>query len=413
VYDACTSYFLGLTGAYIFQWRQLRLYFGECLTILRSLGLHKAQDQGYTYLGGIPSIVGSNGPNFDGSRDLKLDKITEQIGRRVFWTLFVGARTIQQLGASFGELAMLPSTPTEPLPPLPLEVDDACIFPNEIMPQPAGIVPIATGFNTNVRIYTSYSALSTMEMAFGIDEFFDWDRQQKVFEQCLQRCKKVLDDIPEVLKVMPNDSQNGKFGQRKQPYYPPMPEYVNVRDPALNAFSGPDPQEARRNAQYEIQKANIYATHLSIRSYIVEKYFAVLDKANIAKTQQALQGSPTLLAGGLDRLAPGPQVDPQRLEETMSIEREQVVKDLLIVLGSIDMVNMEPNGDSFVSLPFLFKDTYLSYCIFEYFFISNPSSFCIRRCLGWHLANYLYNRHRRFDKSPALSLRFLRNAEEA
>lgn len=92
VYDACTSYFLGLTGAYIFQWRQLRLYFGECLTILRSLGLHKAQDQGYTYLGALPEASGSNGPNFDGTKDAKLDKITEQIGRRVFWTVFVGVR---------------------------------------------------------------------------------------------------------------------------------------------------------------------------------------------------------------------------------------------------------------------------------------------------------------------------------
>lgn len=92
VYDACTSYFLGLVGAYTFQWRQLRLYFGECLTILRSLGLHKSTDQGYTYLGGVPGSYGSNGPNFDGSKELKLDRITEQIGRRVFWTLFAGVR---------------------------------------------------------------------------------------------------------------------------------------------------------------------------------------------------------------------------------------------------------------------------------------------------------------------------------
>lgn len=92
VYDACTSYFLGLTGGYTFRWRQLRLYFGECLTILRSLGLHKAQDQGYTFLGGLPQSTGSSGPKFEGSRDMKLDLITEQIGRRVFYTLFVGVR---------------------------------------------------------------------------------------------------------------------------------------------------------------------------------------------------------------------------------------------------------------------------------------------------------------------------------
>jgi hypothetical protein len=92
VYDACTSYFLGLAGAYVFKWRQLRLYLAESLTIIRSLGLHKAEAQGYTHLGGVPSAWGSNGPSYDGSRESKVDYITEEIGRRVFWTVFVGAR---------------------------------------------------------------------------------------------------------------------------------------------------------------------------------------------------------------------------------------------------------------------------------------------------------------------------------
>lgn len=261
---------------------------------------------------------------------------------------------MQQLGASFGELNILPATPTEPLPPLPVEVDDTYIYPNEIAPQPVGIVPIIAGFNINVRIYTSYSTLSSAEMAVGVDELFDWDRQQKIFEQSLSRCKHVLDNIPDVLKVQHKDGQNGRFGQRREPYYPPMPEYASVRDPTLAALGGP-PQEARRGTQYEIQKANIYATHLSIRSYIAEHYFTLLDKWNAAKTQQALQSSalhssPHILAAGFDRLLPASNVDSKALEATMENEREQVVKDLLIVLGSIDMVNMEPNGDSFVSL---------------------------------------------------------------
>lgn len=94
VYDACTSYFLGLTGAYVFQWRPLRLYMAECLTIIRGLGLHKPELQGYTYLGGVPNAWGSSGPNYDGSREAKVDYITEEIGRRVFWTVFVGVRWV-------------------------------------------------------------------------------------------------------------------------------------------------------------------------------------------------------------------------------------------------------------------------------------------------------------------------------
>lgn len=64
----------------------------ECLTIIRGLGLHKPELQGYTYLGGVPNAWGSSGPNYDGSREAKVDYITEEIGRRVFWTVFVGVR---------------------------------------------------------------------------------------------------------------------------------------------------------------------------------------------------------------------------------------------------------------------------------------------------------------------------------
>ncbi|KAL5389285.1 hypothetical protein DPSP01_002598 [Paraphaeosphaeria sporulosa] len=346
VYDACTSYFLGLVGGYTFRWRQLRLYLGECLTILRTLGLHKAKEQGYTYLGQLPEATGSSGPKFEGSRDVPLDYITEQIGRRVFYTLFVGVRNLQQLGASFGELTLLPSTPTEQLPPLPLEVDDACIFPNEILPQPPDVVSEVTGFNLNVRIYNSYAALSTSEMAYGIDELYDWDQQQRMLDQVLRRCKEVLANIPSVLQVQ-NKSQDGGFAQRRQPYYPPMPEYADMRDPNLNNLGNPDLLEARRTMQYEIQKANIYGSHLSTRSYLVEKYFALLDKSNNARTQHALQSSPSAPFTGLDRLVASSTIESEELEKRMSEEREQVVKDLLVVLGSIDMINMEPNGDSF------------------------------------------------------------------
>lgn len=254
---------------------------------------------------------------------------------------------MQQLGASFGELTILPSTPTESLPPLPLEVDDACIFPHEILAQPLDVVPEVAGFNINVRIYNSYAALSTSEMAYGIDELFDWDKQQRILDLCLLRCKAVLDNIPAVLQVHNKDRQNGGFAARRQPYFPPMPEYMGMRDPDLNSSNNPDSQEARRAMQYEIQKANIYATHLSIRSHLVEKYFALLEKSNNTRTQHALQSSPGVPVAGLDRLISSSTIEAEEMEKRMSEEREQVVKDLLTVLGSIDMVNMEPNGDSF------------------------------------------------------------------
>jgi hypothetical protein len=255
-------------------------------------------------------------------------------------------RTIQQLGASFGELTIAPATPTEPLPPLPVEVDDVHIFPHQIQPQQAGVVSLMTGFNLNVRVFLSYSSLATAEMAFGVDEIFDWNRQQRIFEQSLERCRMILDSIPEVLRVQSGSGRESGFPQQRQPYYPPMPEFSGLRDPATSNDHHPEPQGARR---YEIQKANVYASHLATRSYLVEKYFIQLEKFNKTQDQTDLQSPPAGLAAGLDRIVPPSPADADALEKMMSEEREQVVKDLLVVLGSIDMVNMEPNGDSFVS----------------------------------------------------------------
>ena len=253
------------------------------------------------------------------------------------------------------------------------------IFPHEIQPQQAGVVSLIMGFNLNVRVYLSYSSLATAEMAFGVDEIFDWDRQQRIFEQSLQRCRMVLDSIPEVLKVQAKPGRDGGFPQQRQPYYPPMPEFSNLRDPSLGSYTSPDSQDARR---YEIQKANVYASHLSTRSYLVEKYFLQLDKFNSAKNQAALQSSPIALAAGLDRLVPPSTGDIEALEKIMTDERELVVKDLLVVLGSIDMVNMEPNGDSFVSLhvylqdsDFLYEASDMAiYCPMNFFFRLNSLS---------------------------------------
>lgn len=89
VHDAATSYFLALSGTYTFRWRQGRLYLGECLTILRALGLHKPTENAFAPLGNLPASAGSHGSNFEGSRDETRDYITIEMGRRIFWTMFV------------------------------------------------------------------------------------------------------------------------------------------------------------------------------------------------------------------------------------------------------------------------------------------------------------------------------------
>lgn len=92
VHDAATSYLLGLTCSYTYKWQEMRMYFGECLTIIRALGLDKPREHTYTPLGLLPFLLGSHGPDYQGSEDEMLDNITLEMGKRIFWTMFVTTR---------------------------------------------------------------------------------------------------------------------------------------------------------------------------------------------------------------------------------------------------------------------------------------------------------------------------------
>ncbi|KAF2772535.1 hypothetical protein EJ03DRAFT_341556 [Teratosphaeria nubilosa] len=356
VYDAATSYFLALMGIYTFRWRLGRLYFGECLTILRTLGLHKAKEPTFTQLGSLPTAYGQTSNNQE-NREQTVDNITLEMGRRIFWTMFVSVKTVQQLGASFGELVIPPPTSSEPYPPLPAEVDDFCIYPTHNEPQPPGLVPMIAGFNANVKVFCSYNALATMEMAWGIDAVVDWERQKKVLHQSLQRCKESIAQLPPELTVYPSSAS---FGDQNQPngngngFNPNFAQPTMLRDPA-SALMSPshrnDDQspEQRRRMQYEIQKANIYASSLATRSYIVEKFFNLCE-AHRMQQPGSMPSSPGtgITAAGLDGILPqGPTSHFDLSGHEMKQEREDIVKDLLTVLSSINQVNMEPNADSF------------------------------------------------------------------
>lgn len=95
VYDAATSYFLGLSAAYTFKWRQCRLHLGEALTITRVLGAHKAKDPGFMAVGDLAATYGGESAGGNASIDTAptpVDCIRQEIGRRIFWILFVGIR---------------------------------------------------------------------------------------------------------------------------------------------------------------------------------------------------------------------------------------------------------------------------------------------------------------------------------
>jgi hypothetical protein len=99
IYDAVTSYFLGLAAAYTFQYRQCRLYFGEALNIAKSTGAHKARDS-RTFAAPNQSGQFGEGSGFDGQGQ-PVDYIQQEIGRRVFWIILIGVRYIYTLPSIF------------------------------------------------------------------------------------------------------------------------------------------------------------------------------------------------------------------------------------------------------------------------------------------------------------------------
>lgn len=79
VYDAATSYFLGLAAGYTLQWKVCRRFMAETLTLIRELGYHKPRDMGSSVFG-----VTYRGPSFN--------HVEDQLGKRIFWCTFLGIR---------------------------------------------------------------------------------------------------------------------------------------------------------------------------------------------------------------------------------------------------------------------------------------------------------------------------------
>lgn len=259
---------------------------------------------------------------------------------------------MQQIGATFGELLIPPPTPNEPYPPLPVEVDDEYIFVDHIQSQPEGILSGIVGFNMGVKTYMTCTPLSTMEVAYGIDQVFDYQRQRRVLAQCLNAAKHVLDQLPNELMLLQN-SESGGFGQRNEAYYPPLEGFPGARSGGIEgqSWNGVAGDEKRRR-QYEIMKSNIYASQLATRSYLVEKYWNLQDayehlKAKSGGSGDFKLGSPGLIASGLDEMLPRSATEDS-IESIVMNERESIVKDLLKALTCLQQVNMEPNGGSFV-----------------------------------------------------------------
>ncbi|PYH41521.1 uncharacterized protein BP01DRAFT_348974 [Aspergillus saccharolyticus JOP 1030-1] len=342
VYDAAISYLLGLCSCYAWHIRRCRVYFAECLTMLHVYDLYRHSNRLSFITISSPRSASSHlsqEPN-GGSAQASVNMIERELGRRLFYIILVGYRTMQQLGAGDTIIHVPPETPTERYPPLPLEVDDEFIYATHSDPQPPDRVSRMVGFITNVRVMNSYNPLSAWETAFGSGQILEWERQRSLLCQCLQNAKMAFNGLPRELVIGGFHSSAPSKGQESAS---PSP---------LSGAS--DSQSYQRHVQFEIQKANIYASQLAVRSYLVEKYWALYGAVKRHQQPPELAtGSPSPMKseGGQPHAQAAWDADAQSdyIGRTMAEERRLVIRDLFALLQSVNEINMEPNGASFTA----------------------------------------------------------------
>ncbi len=349
IYDAIISYLQGLICTYTYNQHGTLLYFKQCLSFLTTLGAHKERYAQAKQPEAPQARMIPNGHALEGPQPEVVDYILQELSRRTFWVLFVSIRSLQHLGISHWELPILPETKASPYPALPLEVDDDHITPTQILQQPQNIISELTGFNINVRIYTTCNDLATIELVHGIDQVVDWDRQKRVLEHSLQAVKRILETLPPelLLDLQPLDTHS-----YNQTYPPPATALSGLQEMDYYANHGFDnrPMDYNRinelrRIQNEIQKANIYASQLATRSYLLEKHRTLSD-AN-SRNSETTPSSPSAIAPILNAHSQS-TTTPSMTEQALANEREDVTKSLLATLSSITNLNTEPSGISFI-----------------------------------------------------------------
>ena len=238
-----------------------------------------------------------------------------------------------QLGAPINELPLPPPTSQEQYPEQPVEVDDQYIFSDRILPQPEGVPSLLTGFNRNICVYTTMNELVGVDMCYGM-KFFDWNAQKNILGNGLTSAKQATEDLPTHLQVKtePGQSEPPPFNSTGLQYYPPSFPRVQPPDDVRRTFF--EQPMLRRQLQFEIQKANIYASSLATRSYFVERYLNLRDAERQRRKHE-------------DGAEAVDDVKDER-DTMVTDERELIVQNLLAVLRSISQHNMEPNGGSLI-----------------------------------------------------------------
>ncbi|KAJ5172147.1 hypothetical protein N7492_004740 [Penicillium capsulatum] len=355
VYDAAISYFLGVCAGYVYSIRRCRMYLSECRAMLQVYDL--CRSAGKLPPVSAPTTTSPMSTASAVSQDQQVyglvnntsevDLITQELGRRLFYVTLVGYQSLHQMGSAGIKVHMPPETPTDHYPPLPLEIDDEFLFATHVAAQPAGRVSRIVGFNANVRVYSSYNALLAWEIAFGSGQIVNWEHQCSMLWDCLRKVKSALLNVPAELSLVHKARTPAGFSTPRE---------------TGSVFSYPEDHidQERRAIQYEIQKANIYASQLNTRSWLVEKYWSLVETFTRYGNSASMPGSvippfnpentpdSSMDIDGSLRASSHVQLHAQtdQIGRIMAEERKLVIKDLFKLLRTVNEVNMEPNGAS-------------------------------------------------------------------
>lgn len=325
--DAMISYLMGMTAAFTSFWGRARIYLEQALTMSRICGLHKPNGPEYVEVDGSASLAhtadGHDLPDPNGQQDC----IRQELGRRTFWLIFMAIRRLQQIGMPAEEMNILPAGRSRSYPPLPMEVDDRYIMQDQVLPQPQGTVSELLGFNANIRVYLSYNKLSIVEIADYANEMPTEQIRKRLLEQSLRSIKRAFENLPTDLTF--------SFGPRMEKphtesnYPPPKQDVLEPQQAEYPNGELQDPYSERRRAQLEVQRADLAATQLVSRFYIVDKYSSIITTSESQNLGEDQEGS------GVAEL-------------NIVTEQEDITRSFVALLGTLGQYSMEYYGTAFV-----------------------------------------------------------------
>ncbi len=325
--DAMISYLMGMTAAFTSFWGRARIYLEQALTMSRICGLHKPNGPEYVEVDGSASLAhtadGHDLPDPNGQQDC----IRQELGRRTFWLIFMAIRRLQQIGMPAEEMNILPAGRSRSYPPLPMEVDDRYIMQDQVLPQPQGTVSELLGFNANIRVYLSYNKLSIVEIADYANEMPTEQIRKRLLEQSLRSIKRAFENLPTDLTF--------SFGPRMEKphtesnYSPPKQDVLEPQQAEYPNGELQDPYSERRRAQLEVQRADLAATQLVSRFYIVDKYSSIITTSESQNLGEDQEGS------GVAEL-------------NIVTEQEDITRSFVALLGTLGQYSMEYYGTAFV-----------------------------------------------------------------